>query len=237
MVLVRVVSYFAAVAHSVLIAMTRFSNRFAWSLVLILLLTPACSRIYYNTMESFGYQKREILVDRVEDTRESQEEAKEQFQTALERFSELTNFDGGDLEKLYNRLEKEFERSEKRAEDVRDHIDDVEDVAQAMFREWEQELEQYSDANLRRASEEQLETTRAEYDQLLRAMRRAEDKMDPVLDTFRDQVLFLKHNLNARAISSLENTVAGLETDVGALIADMEASIDEASRFIDGMQG
>lgn len=198
---------------------------------------PACNRVYYNTMERIGYQKREILVDRVEETRESQEEAKEQFQTALERFSELTDFDGGNLEKLYNRLEREFERSEERADDVREHIDDVEDVAQAMFREWEDELDEYTDPDLRRISEEQLEDTRAEYEQLLAAMHRAEAKMEPVLDTFRDQVLFLKHNLNARAISSLETTVAGLETDVSALIADMEASIAEANRFIEAMQG
>ncbi len=191
---------------------------------------PACNRVYYNTMERIGYQKREILVDRVEETRESQEEAKEQFQTALERFSELTDFDGGNLEKLYNRLEREFERSEERADDVREHIDDVEDVAQAMFREWEDELDEYTDPDLRRISEEQLEDTRAEYEQLLAAMHRAEAKMEPVLDTFRDQVLFLKHNLNARAISSLE-------TDVSALIADMEASIAEANRFIEAMQG
>lgn len=198
---------------------------------------PACNRVYYNTMERIGYQKREILVDRVEETRESQEEAKEQFQTALERFSELTDFDGGNLEKLYNRLEREFERSEERADDVREHIDDVEDVAQAMFREWEDELDEYTDPDLRRISEERLEDTRAEYEQLLAAMHRAEAKMEPVLDTFRDQVLFLKHNLNARAISSLETTVAGLETDVSALIADMEASIAEANRFIEAMQG
>jgi hypothetical protein len=66
-------------------------------------------------------------------------------------------------------------------------------------------------------------------------MRRAEDKMQPVLNAFRDQVLFLKHNLNARAIAALEGTVASLEAEVATLILDMEASIEEANRFIDEM--
>jgi hypothetical protein len=49
-------------------------------------------------------------------------------------------------------------------------------------------------------------------------------------------VLALKHDLNARAISSLEGTLASLETDVAALIDEMNHSIEEANRFIEQMQ-
>ena len=40
----------------------------------------SCASIYYSTMETFGVEKRDILVDRVEDARDGQEDAKEQFQ-------------------------------------------------------------------------------------------------------------------------------------------------------------
>lgn len=206
-------------------------------LLTVFFVASGCSKAYYRTLESFGIEKREILVDRVEETRDSQEDAAEQFQTALEQFTALTGFDGGDLEKTYSRLEKAFERSESRADEVRENIDDVQDVAEALFDEWEDELDDYTDQSLRRASERQLEQTRAEYEQLMRVMRRAEDKMDPVLNAFRDQVLFLKHNLNARAIASLEGNVEALESDIAALISEMKESIDEANRFISAMQG
>ena len=196
----------------------------------------ACNRAYYRTMEAFGKDKRDLLVDRVGDARDSQEEAKEEFSSALERFSATVDFDGGDLEKTYNRLETAFERSEKRAEAVHEEVNDVADVAEALFDEWEDELDQYTDERLREISEEQLEETRTEYEAMIQVMRRAEDKMDPVLNAFRDQVLFIKHNLNARAIASLEGTSAELESDIASLIADMEASIAEANRFIDAMQ-
>ena len=196
----------------------------------------ACNRAYYRTMEAFGKDKRDLLVDRVGDARDSQEEAKEEFSSALERFSATVDFDGGDLEKTYNRLETAFERSEKRAEAVHEEVNDVADVAEALFDEWEDELNQYTDKRLREISEEQLEETRTEYEAMIQVMRRAEDKMDPVLNAFRDQVLFIKHNLNARAIASLEGTSAELESDIASLIADMEASIAEANRFIDAMQ-
>jgi hypothetical protein len=53
-----------------------------------------------------------------------------------------------------------------------------------------------------------------------------------VLAGFRDQVLFLKHNLNAKAIASLQSNVLAIEDDIAVLIRDMEASIKEADEFI-----
>jgi hypothetical protein len=51
---------------------------------IIVLLLAGCQTAYYKTMEKFGYHKRDILVDRVKDAKETQEEAKEQFKSALE---------------------------------------------------------------------------------------------------------------------------------------------------------
>jgi len=66
-------------------------------------------------------------------------------------------------------------------------------------------------------------------------MKQAEKRMQPVLTVFHDQVLFLKHNLNAAAIASLKETSAGIESDVSKLIQDMNASISEANTFINQM--
>lgn len=200
-----------------------------------LLLTVGCSRVYYDTMERFGVEKRDILVDRVQDARNEQEDAKEQFQTALDRFSEVINFEGGDLEAKYRQLDSEYQRSQSQAAAVRDRIAAVEDVAGALFREWEAELDEYESASLRRSSEQKLQSTRLQYDRLIAAMRRAESRMDPVLEALQDQVLFLKHNLNAKAIASLEDELVLVETDVSRLIKEMEASIAEADQFIRSM--
>ena len=191
-----------------------------------------CSSAYYGAMEKFGIAKREILADRVDATRKSQQEAKEQFANALERFLALTRIDGGDLQQKYEDLNTEFKRSEEQAEEVRERIAAVEDVAEALFREWKQELSQYTNEGLRRDSQRQLETTQRRYTALLALMQRASERMDPVLATFRDQVLFLKHNLNARAVSSLDSTHRALEADISRLISEMETSIREAEVFI-----
>ncbi len=203
----------------------------------MLLTFSGCSSIYYSAMESLGKPKREILVDRVQAARNDQEQAKEQFQTALEKFSAVVQFEGGDLEKNYNKLNTEFERCEERADDVHERIESIRNVSKALFSEWESELNQYSNESLRRSSERQLEETRARYTELITAMERAEQKMDPVLAAFRDQVLYLKHNLNARAVAALEGEVSTLESDVARLIAEMNESISAADEFISSLEG
>ena len=194
-----------------------------------------CRSAYYGTWEQLGYHKRDILVERVEKARADQEDAKEQFRDALEAFQSLVDFEGGDLRATYDRLSAQLDRSEDRAAAVSDRIDSVDRVATDLFDEWERELNQYESADLRARSEEQLRATRERYAQLYTAMRRAESKMEPVLLAFRDQVLFLKHNLNAQAIASLQGEVVSLQAEIDDLIAEMEAAIAEADAFIASM--
>lgn len=203
--------------------------------MLLLPLFTGCKTAYYNTMEAFGYEKRDILVDRVEQARDEQEDAKEQFASALEQFKSVVAFDGGDLEKMYNQLDRDYQRSESAAKGVTKRIDSVESVADALFKEWEGELDEYSDPKLRASSEAQLRDTRRRYEQMLGAMRRAEATMPPVLSAMKDQVLFIKHNLNAQAIASIQGTATEIQSDIESLIAEMERSIAEANVFIDQM--
>ncbi|CAN5226828.1 DUF2959 domain-containing protein [soil metagenome] len=195
----------------------------------------ACQSAYYRSLEAVGFHKRDVLVDRVEAARDAQQDAKHQFETALAQFSAVIDFDGGELERHYEKLDAEYEQSEKRAAAVSERIESVEDVAEALFEEWEDELGDYSSDNLRRNSERQLEETRERYVRLIEAMRRAESKTGPVLAAFHDQVLALKHNLNAQAIASLQNELMAVENDIAALIREMEASIREADEFLNDM--
>ncbi len=111
----------------------------------------------------------------------------------------------------------------------------MEDVGGDLFKEWKAELRQYSSDNLRRSSEQKLKDTQKHYEALLGAMKKAESKMNPVLDAFRDQVLFLKHNLNAQAVAALQDDLTQVETEVASLIKDMERAIREADSFISAM--
>jgi hypothetical protein len=201
-------------------------------LVCCAILMAGCSSTYYSFWNKFGYEKRDILVSRVEDARDAQDKAKEDFRTTYQKFQDLTNYKGGDLEAEYNKLNSAYESCNDRAQTVRKRVDSVDKVANDMFSEWKTELGKYENQELKRASEQKLNQTRKQYAQLITAMRASEAKMDPVLHAFQDQVLFLKHNLNAAAIGSLQTTAAGIESDVQSLIKDMETSINQANTFI-----
>lgn len=205
-------------------------------LLVFIVISSGCQKAYYGTMEKFGIHKRDIMVDRVEKARDSQDEAKEQFQSALDRFSQVLDYSGGKLENKYKTLQAEYDKAEAKAEEVRERIDAVEDVSEALFAEWKKELGQYTSSALRRDSESKMIQTRNQYNRLIEAMHKAEAKMTPVLRAFQDQVLYLKHNLNAQAIASLQSELVAVESDIAELIREMEKSIGEANNFIKNMQ-
>jgi len=204
-------------------------------MILFSLTALGCQSVYYDAMEKIGYHKRDLMVSDVQKARDAQQEAKEQFKSALERFTAVLNVKGGELQDKYDTLNTEYEKSEAKANAVRDRITSVEDVSQALFEEWEAELKEYSSATLRQSSQKKLTQTRTQYAQLIKAMKRAETKMDPVLAKFKDQVLFLKHNLNAQAITSLKSELVSVEGNIASLIKEMETSIKEADSFIASM--
>ena len=202
----------------------------------VCLALTGCQSAYYSAWEKLGVEKRDILVDRVENAKESQEEAQEQFADALEEFSALINFDGGELEDVYDELNGEYQDSVAAANEVKSRIDKVESVADALFSEWEDELEKYDSAKLRRSSEDKLRATRRQYDIMIKAMRKAEGRMEPVLTALQDNVLYLKHNLNASAVGALEGELASIQQDVSRLISEMRKSVAESDAFIKSMK-
>ena len=204
---------------------------FTFSLLLV-----GCETAYYNTMENFGVHKRDILVDRVGEARESQVDGQQQFKDALEQFKSVVNYDGGKLEAQYNKLNGAYEDSVEASEEITDRVNAVESVANALFKEWEKELDQYTSASLRQNSANQLRDTKRSYATLTSKMRKAEQSVAPVLNVLKDNVLYLKHNLNARAIGALKGELSSVDRNVQQLIAAMEASIRESDEFIKGLK-
>lgn len=214
--------------------MFKFSQKLFIFISLIAL--TSCSSAYYSAMEKVGIHKRDIMVDRVVEAKESQQEAQVQFKSALAEMTALINFDGGDLEEQYNVIQEQYEDSKKAAELVSSRIEKIEDVSEALFEEWQDEIEQISSANLKRQSASKLKDTQRRYRTLIKSMRKAESKMAPVLSALKDNSLFLKHNLNAKAVGSLQGEMVSIKKDVAVLIKDMNAAIEQSQKFIDMLE-
>lgn len=203
------------------------------SLLVLLFTLSGCQSAYYSAWEKFGVHKRDILVDRVESARDAQDDAQQEFKSALEELSAVINFDGGDIQSVYNTLNDQYLSSKEAAETVSAKVDKIENVAQALFEEWEDEISQYKSAKFKQTSQSQLRQTKLSYAKLVRTMRRSEQKMAPVLTSLNDNVLFLKHNLNASAINAIGVEFKSLQQEIKVLVSEVNKSIAESNKFID----
>lgn len=188
-------------------------------------------KVYYSTRESIGEHKREIVVHQVGQACKSLQDTKEEFEDTLERFKHLITVNESTLEHRYHLLNRQYQFCCSRSEAVSNRIKAIQEVSDALFAEWENELGQYSNRTLRNSSKQQLKAAKQNYARLIKAMQKAESKMQPVLAAFKDQVLYLKHNLNSRAIAALQHEFIEMSVDISQLIFAMEQTIEEANQF------
>ena len=210
--------------------------KFLLQIGLIAFFTTGCSQMYYASMEKVGIHKRDIMVDRVEEVQESQEDAQEEFKSALEQFGSLVSIEETNLKKAYDNFNEQYEDAKEAAEDLNKDINKLEDVSLALFKEWEEEITEYHNAKLKSQSKTKLRETKSKYNAMMKSMRSSEKSMQPILASFYDNVLTLKHSLNAQAIGALQGEFKTLKSDVNVLITQMNQSINESNKFIQEMQ-
>jgi outer membrane murein-binding lipoprotein Lpp len=203
--------------------------------LLPLLLLAGCTRTYYKAMATLGKEKRDILVSRVKDSKKEQQQAKEQIKTTMESFQALTGFQGGQLEKNYKKLNSEYEKADDTAKKLHDRIDSIDKVSNDLFKEWQKEIDGMDNRKLKQQSANMLRQSRLQEAGYLKSMRLTEARMSPVISAFHDQVIFLKHNLNARAIGSLKGTSAKISTDVDVLLTSLDGSMAQADALIQSL--
>lgn len=202
---------------------------------MVILFSGCVDKIYYAGMEKVGFHKRDIMVDRVEDVQKSQQETQEEFKSALEQFGSLIALENSELKSTYEKFNDKYEDSKEAAENLSNHINKLENVSLALFEEWENELELYKNKELKIQSEKKLMNTKKIYTKMMQTMRSSEKKMDPILAMFQDNVLILKHSLNAQAIGALKGEFNSLKLEINKLISQMNKSIKESDSFIKQM--
>ncbi|MCK5889618.1 MAG: DUF2959 domain-containing protein [Methylococcales bacterium] len=197
------------------------------------LLKKTFDKAYYQSRESLlGHHKRDIVVIHIEQTCRGLESTRDQFEDALEQFKKIVNVEETSLEHRYKQLKRQFDFCQLKSDAVSSQIAVIEEVSKSLFSEWEEELAQYNNRALRAKSRQQLKISKQQYNKLMKTMKKAEIRIQPVLLAFRDQVLFLKHNLNAQAIAALQHEFVEIGIDISQLIKVMEITISEASLFV-----
>lgn len=186
----------------------------------------------YGAYEMIGYEKRDLFKKEVKSVKNNQEDSQEAFEDALERLQKFYAFKGGRIEKEYNKLKNSYENSLEESHDLSNSIQKLDTVAHDLFIEWKKEIKEITSPDLRKKSSAKLNETRKKYKILYDALKNSEKRMSPLLVKIKDQVLYLKHNLNAGAIEGLRNEGERIQKDIEKLIGEMKDANKEADKFI-----
>jgi len=194
-----------------------------------------CTGAYYRSLEQRGMTKRDLLVRRIQHVQSAQEEAKYQFTRALESLRTIAQVEPGRLREKHAELDAQYKNGSERARDLRKRLPAVDSAAAVLFKEWEKELALYQSPALRAQSEQELAATRARYAEFIRTQEAILAQIAPVLVSFRDQVLVIKHGLNPEARSDLDNTLRSLREELSGLIRSIDDSTRAADAFIESL--
>lgn len=201
-----------------------------------LLMLLGCSSIYYNFWEKLGKEKRDLLRSNAISAAEEQEQVQQQFKDTLERIKKEYKFEGGQLEQTYELLKTDYEVAEAKSNELRERVEKVKEIGNDLFAEWQEEAGQINNRRLRQDSLKKRKETITKFDQMVKSMNLVESSLQPVLNKFHDQVLYLKHNLNAQALGALKTEFTSIEQEIRNLIKDIEKSSYYADKFINELR-
>ena len=203
------------------------------SSLLLTIFMVGCSSLYYATWEQFGKEKRDLLRDSVVTARHEQKEAGRQFRDALTQLQQSYLVTPTQLQGRYEQLKEQHRKLTSRYDALDTRIPKLNNIATDLFQEWREEADTIGNRSFRQQSLDQLAETRARYTAMRSALVRTQDRCRPVLKKLNDYVLFLKHNLNARAIGALQGEADDVIEGLTELIDEMNQSIAETDAFIE----
>lgn len=201
-------------------------------LLLSLLLTSSCSTVYYNFWETLGKEKRDLLKSKLNDVNNAQEDVEEQYVDNLERIRKEYNFNEGELEKTYDKITDDYEDTNEKQKELSERINKANNIATDLFEEWKNEAYQLQNKNYKRKSLQKLAITKKKYSRTYTTIKKIEKDLNKILRKFKDQVIFIKHNLNAKVIGNLKSEFNDIKIDIKKQIKNIKRSKNQTELFI-----
>ncbi len=177
------------------------------------------------------------LVERVHGAREQVSEVQTEFQTAFELFQRLTAPQAVELEELEDDFEDSFENCQEESEDLDGTLTAIRADSEKLFADWSADLERFSGDALRKKSETMMVETQERSQRVIASLESVQSKMEPVLMQLQDYALFFNHNLNPRAIATLEDTYDDFDAEVKAMRIEIEKAQEEMRSFLLALEG
>lgn len=179
-----------------------------------------------------SHAPQEDLVESVHEAGLEVDEARGDFGEAFRLYQRLTAPQAAELEDLSEAFEDALETCQARARRLTKRLDAVQRENDELVEDWRAELQQFSGETLRKKSETMLQETHARSKRVLDALTRVQERMQPVVLKLQDYALFFHHNLNARAIATLQDTYKDFDAEFRALEGEFGKARTEVDAFL-----
>jgi hypothetical protein len=172
------------------------------------------------------------LVHSVERAEDELQEASDDFAEAMRLFAELTAPQALNLEALSDDFSDAVKACGKRSRELDDRIAAVQEESDELFGGWSAELQEFALDSLRKKSEAMMLETKGRTDRVTHALEGTRARMSPVLKKLCDYALFFHHNLNARAIATLQDTYGDFDAEFAALRGELDRTRVEIRAYL-----
>jgi hypothetical protein len=210
-------------------------------LAFLLVTLASCSSTSGSFLRSSFFKRsnsaEESLVNSVRRARSEQAQAQNDFTTAFHQFQRLTAPQAVELENLDAELEDSIDDCDDAAETLRERILEIRTDSNTLITEWKAELEEFAGEGMREKSAKMMADTESRTNKVVAALEQVQLKMEPVLLKLHDYALFFNHNLNPRAIATLEDTYKDFDRELKALHAEMATAQAEMNSFLEALEG
>jgi chromosome segregation ATPase len=207
----------------------------ALALALVSLSAVACQAVGHRaSLLIFGGSDapQEDLVECVRSADEEAAEARTDFDTAFTLYQRVTTPQAAELDELADDFADTIESCRERFEDLAARRDKIDREAQALFQGWNEELARFSLDVLRAKSAAMLADTEKRTERVQKALERMQARMEPVVKKLEDYALFFHHNLNPRAIATLEDTYKDFDEEYRTLSSELGKARAEIAQFL-----
>lgn len=174
------------------------------------------------------------LVGRIEELYVDAELSKRKLRTAVDALDAIAGGEfRGDPSAAYATLVKAIEDSEAQAQKLRESYEPLTEQALPFFREWTDNLKNFTNPDLRLRSQTRLANTRQRYEAIVAAVEPALVDYDSMNKGLRDYSLFLGHDLNPASLGEIRNGVDALTARAARIERGFDSCLVACRAYVD----
>lgn len=216
----KVLIFLLVIVFGVLI----YTNNLFWILKRFFIKKP-------RKIRSSSSDNRTRMLTNLDVTASSLKQTKINFEITLNKFKNIISGDDNLLDNKYALLNTQYEICLFQYNDVKKNFMKIENVKKSLFKEWNKELDFYSDFSLYRLSKKKLKISIKNYTTLMNNMHKFKQQTELILSLLKNQELSIKHNINLATVESQHHDFKKLETAIFSLTEVIQKTLKDTQKF------